>query len=190
MRMDLEKHLFSMRHMMLLFLLLLIAGIFALSCSGGKIDRHTAEITTPDSLLGKWHELARFDHRFERGLTDVEATYSLLPDGTIRVENSGYDAQKGERRTAIGHAKFTNDPGRLRVSFFWKFYSDYNILERGPEGKWMLIGSYSPRYLWILARTPTLPESEFNHILELARLRGYDTSKLLISKAQQAGEKS
>ncbi len=170
--------------MMLLFLLLLAAGVLVLSCGGGKIDRHTVNLSGPDQLLGTWYELARFDHRFERGLTDVEATYSLLPDGTIRVENSGYDRHKGERRVAIGHARFTDDPGRLRVSFFWKFYSDYNILERDPAGRWMLVGSYSPRYLWILSRTPTLQADLFNQILEQARLRGYDTSKLLIAPSQ------
>ncbi len=171
--------------MMLLFFLLLVTGVFALSCVGGKIDRRTVRVLSPEGLLGRWYELARFDHRFERGMTEVEANYSLLPDGTIRVVNSGRDHKNGEVRTAVGHAKFTDEPGRLRVSFFWKFYSDYNILERDPAGEWMLIGSFSPRYLWVLSRTPTLPASVFNHILEQARLRGYDTSKLLISKAQQ-----
>lgn len=171
--------------MMLLFFLLLVTGVFALSCASGKIDRRTVRVMSPEGLLGRWYELARFDHRFERGMTDVEANYSLLPDGSIRVENSGRDLESGEPRTAVGHAKFTDDPGRLRVSFFWKFYSDYNILERDPAGGWMLIGSSSPRYLWILSRTPTLPAPVFDHILEQARLRGYDTSKLLISKAQQ-----
>lgn len=172
--------------MMILFLLLLAAGIVMLSCASGNIDRHTVARLNPGELLGKWYELARFNHRFERDMTDVEASYTLLPDGTIRVENSGLDAKTDERRVAVGHAKFTDDPGRLRVSFFWKFYADYNILERGAGGDWMLIGSHSPRYLWILSRTPTLPADVFNHILEEARLRGYDTSKLIISPRQAA----
>ena len=175
--------------MMILFLLLLLTGALVLGCASGKIDRHTVARLNPDELLGTWYELARFDHRFERGMTEVEATYTLLPDGTIRVENSGLDAKTGARRVAVGHAKFTSDPGRLRVSFFWKFYADYNILERGIHGDWMLIGSHSPRYLWILSRTPTLPAETFLHILEEARLRGYDTSKLIISPQQLESEK-
>lgn len=174
-----------MRYMILLFLLLLTVAALALSCAGGAIDRRTVNLPSPNLLLGRWYEVARFDHRFERGLSDVEATYTLLPDGTLRVENSGIDAKSGERRISVGHAKFTDQPGRLRVSFFWKFYADYNILERDPEGEWMLIGGNSPRYLWILSRTPTLPLRQFCYILELARQRGYDTSKLLISEPQQ-----
>lgn len=146
----------------------------------GAIDRTTVEIADHRELLGVWYELARFDHPFERGLQEVEARYTLLGDGTLKVENSGFDPAVGARRSAVGHAKFTGESGRLRVSFFWKFYSDYNILDRGAKGDWMLVGSRSPRYLWVLSRTPSLPAAEMEHILEQARERGYDTSGLIL----------
>lgn len=169
-----------MKRMLLFFFLLLAGGVLLLSCSSGAIDRRTVATLPREELLGRWYEVARFNHRFERGLSRVEAHYRMLDDGTIEVVNSGYDTQRGERRETVGHAKFTDDPGRLRVSFFWKFYSDYNILERDAQGAWMLVGGFSPRYLWILSRTPTLPAEEFSYILERARMRGYDTSRLII----------
>lgn len=138
------------------------------------------EIADRRELLGLWYELARFDHPFERGLQEVEARYTLLDDGTLRVENSGFDPAIGARRTAVGRAKFTADSGRLRVSFYWKFYSDYNILERGVRGEWMLVGSRSPRYLWILARSEELPADELERILDRAREHGYDTTGLIL----------
>ena len=144
------------------------------------IDRTTVEIADRRELLGLWYELARFDHPFERGLQEVEARYTLLDDGTLRVENSGFDPAIGARRTAVGRAKFTADSGRLRVSFYWKFYSDYNILERGVRGEWMLVGSRSPRYLWILARSEELPADELERILDRAREHGYDTTGLIL----------
>ena len=70
-------------------------------------------------------------------------------------------------------------PGRLRVSFFWFFYSDYNVLELGPDYDWALVGGGSSKYLWILSRTPRLPSRTLNHILRLAEARGYRTGKLL-----------
>ncbi len=170
--------------MICLFILMLAGGVALLSCSGGNIDRHTVPHLNPSEILGTWYELGRFDHSFERGLSEVETRYTLDEDGFIRVENNGYDAASGSRRVAIGRAKTTNDPGRLRVSFFWKFYSDYNILERGEQGEWMLIGSHSPRYLWILSRTPTLPAETMEHILKLARQRGYDTNQLILRDKQ------
>ena len=70
-------------------------------------------------------------------------------------------------------------PGRLRVSFFWFFYSDYNVLELGPDYDWALVGGGSSKYLWILSRTPRLPSRTLNQILRLAEARGYRTGKLL-----------
>ena len=167
-----------------MFTVLVAVGLLALAgligCAGrDSVDRTTVAALDPASLMGRWYEIARFDHRFERGLSQVEALYVPESATRFRVENSGYDARKGERRTTVGKAKTTGRPGRFRVAFFWNFYADYNILERSESEGWMLVGSRSPHYLWILSRTPTLPPSVVDRILWLARQRGYDTSELL-----------
>jgi lipocalin len=82
-------------------------------------------------------------------------------------------------RITDGKAKLGKRPGQLRVSFFLFFYSDYNILALGENYDWALVGSKSPKYLWILSRTPRLPAPTIEHILSIARARGYDTSKLI-----------
>jgi apolipoprotein D and lipocalin family protein len=110
----------------------------------------------------------------------VTATYTLLPDNTVEVKNRGMRGD--EEHISIGHAKTTSEPGQLRVSFFWKFYSDYNIMAVGEKGEWMLIGSSSPKYLWILSRTPTLPQKQLEYIIALAAQRGYNVNKLIFVK--------
>lgn len=170
---------------LILLSLVLVGGVALAGYGRGRIDRRTVSNLEPDDLLGRWYELARYDHRFERGMSHVEAIYTLNDDGTIRVENSGIEDKSGKRVVKVGRAKWTDQPGRLRVSFFWIFYADYNILEWGDKGEWMLVGSHSPKYLWILSRTPTLPPKELDYILELARLRGYDTSKLMIENPDE-----
>ena len=87
-----------------------------------------------------------------------------------------------EEHISIGHAKPSSEPGQLRVSFFWKFYSDYNIMAVGEKGEWMLIGSSSPKYLWILSRTPTLPQKQLEYIIALAAQRGYNVNRLIFVK--------
>ncbi len=169
-----------MNKMVFLFLCLLVVGIFLLSRLYGGVDRTTVATLSPNELLGSWYEIARFDHHFERGMEDVEANYTLQDDGSIRVENSGFDTAKGVYTTRVGRARFTDTPGRLKVSFFRPIWSQYNIMERGEKGEWMLIGSRSSRYLWILARERHLAADELERILEMARSRGYDTSKLMI----------
>jgi lipocalin len=129
--------------------------------------------------MGRWYEIARYDHSFERNLEECEAFYSLLPNGTISVVNSGINAKNGKHKSSYGKAKLGNKPGQLRVSFFWIFYSDYNILALGDDYDWALIGSSSPKYLWILSRTPHISEEKLAHILKIAEYLGYDTSKLI-----------
>ena len=81
--------------------------------------------------LGTWYEIARLDHSFERGLSNVSATYTLRKDGGIKVLNKGYDKKRGKWKQSEGKAYFVagTDVGRLKVSFFGPFYGGYNIID-------------------------------------------------------------
>ena len=142
-----------------------------------KVDNSTITNLEPERYLGKWYEIARYDHKFERGLNYATANYSLMNDGKIRVVNSGL--KNGKLKSSVGKAKFTDNPGLLRVSFFGPFYSDYRIMMLSKDYKYALVGSKSAKYLWILSRTPAVPEGTLNHILVEAANRGYDISKLI-----------
>lgn len=141
-----------------LFILLIIL----IACKQPAMTQpdQTIRSTFPFELtkyLGTWYEIARFDHPFERGLQGVTATYSLKPDGKIKVLNQGYkNSLHGKLNKAVGKAKLTSPetPRNLLVSFFWIFYAPYNILELDPDYRYALIGSSSSNYLWILSRTP------------------------------------
>ena len=134
--------------------------------------------------MGKWYEIARYDHRFEEGMTRVSATYTLLDDGRIEVLNSGY--KDGKYKEIKGKAKQPNpaDPGKLKVSFFLWFYSDYYVLILDPEYRYVVIGSSSDKYLWIMSRQPDLVEDVIRDLLDQLRERGYDTAKLVYSYRQ------
>ena len=109
------------------------------------------------SYLGTWYEVARLDHRFERGLTQVSADYSLNTDGTVKVLNRGYSEEEGEWQQAEGVAKFvdTPDQGRLKVSFFGPFYGAYNIVKLTPDYSMALVVGPDLSYGWLLARSKT-----------------------------------
>ena len=133
------------------------------------IDKSTVKEFNLQRYLGKWYEIARYDHRFERGLHYVTAEYSKRPDGKIKVLNCGHqDAVDGKEKCSIGKARPSHNgqPGQLQVAFFLSFYSDYNILELDPDYQWSLIGSSTDKYLWILSRTPHLDQNTLNQILE------------------------
>lgn len=147
------------------------------------IDKTTVTGVDLNRYLGKWYEIARFDHSFERGLVGVTATYSLRPDGKIKVLNEGYKNDlNGKHKVAVGKAKIPDpgDPSKLKVSFFLNFYADYLIMELDQDHyQYALIGSNSPDYLWILSRTPQLPDEVYKMLIGKAKKRGYRVDSLI-----------
>ena len=146
------------------------------------IDKTVVKDLDIDKYLGKWYEIARYDHKFERGLVGVTATYSYRKDGKIKVVNAGYkETLNGRKSEAIGKAKIPNPdlPSKLKVSFFWFFYGDYFVLELDENYQWAVIGSSSDGYLWILSRTPQMDKISYEEILKKLTIRGYDVNKLI-----------
>ena len=147
-----------------------------------KVDNSTVSSFDLDRYLGKWYEIARYDHSFERGLVGSTAMYTLRDDGKIKVLNSGHlNTLDGPYKESVGKAKARKNgmPGQLEVSFFGPFYGDYDILELAPDYSYSVVGSSSPKYLWILSRTPQLAPELRNRIVTSLQKRGYDTDKLI-----------
>ncbi|MGL5947999.1 MAG: lipocalin family protein [Aeromonas sp.] len=160
------------------FLLLSALGLSA--CSGLPPK---AQAVTPFDLsryAGTWHEIARLDHAFERGLSAVTATYRPRADGGVTVINRGRTAD-GQWRSAEGKAYLAGAPqeGRLKVSFFGPFYAAYNILALDANYQLALVSSHNLDYLWILSRSPTPAAAAVNALVAQAHTLGFATSQLI-----------
>lgn len=145
------------------------------------IDQTTVKELDLNRYMGTWYEIARFPHSFEKDLVGVTATYSLRDDGKISVVNEGYKyTLDGEQSKAVGKAKIPDktEPGRLKVSFFCFFYGDYYVLELDPDYQYVMLGSSSDKYFWILSRTPQMAPDVYEMLLEKARKRGYNLERL------------
>ena len=130
------------------------AAFLVVSCSNPTPPPGVTVVNHFDTkrYLGTWYEIARFDHRFERGLDKVTATYSLRDDGGLNVVNKGYNPERGRWQQTEGKAYFTGDPSRaaLKVSFFGPFYGGDNIIDPHTGGRPSLgcrPGSGHPRRL-------------------------------------------
>lgn len=159
------------------------SGVSLETTSSFMIDISTVKQLDVQKFMGKWYEIARYNHWFEKGMTHVCTDYSLLPDGKIKVVNKGI--RKGKTKETTGKARRPHPeeyPGRLQVSFFLWFYDDYYILELDKEYRYAIIGSSSDKYLWILSRTPRLPEETLRELVRNIRKRGYDCSKLIFTE--------
>ncbi|MDA3911641.1 MAG: lipocalin family protein [Bacteroidales bacterium] len=163
-----------------MLLSLLLASLF-LSCSTIPKGVEAVKDFEKTSYLGKWYEIARFDFKFEEGLNNTTAEYSVNEDGTIRVENRGFDYTEKTWEQAIGKAKFVGDDdvAMLKVSFFGPFYAGYNVIALDENYKYALVCGQSLKYLWFLSRETEIPENIKNEYLQLAEDLGFDTSELI-----------
>ena len=135
--------------------------------------------------LGKWYEIARLDHSFERGLEKVTAEYSLRDDGGIKVINRGFNPESNKWKEVVGKAYFAADTniGRLKVSFFGPFYGGYNVIELDKKDySYSMICGPTKNYLWILARKPEMEESVRVELIKKAKILGFDTDKFIFVK--------
>ena len=134
-----------------------------------------------ERYLGTWYEIARLDHSFERGLSEVTATYSTNPDGSIAVLNRGFDQEEGRWREAEGVARFVDSAtvAHLKVSFFGPFYGSYIVFGLGENYDYAFVSGFNRDYLWLLSRSPEISDTLRNEFLETITDLGFAPDDLV-----------
>jgi apolipoprotein D and lipocalin family protein len=164
----------------LVILASILAACSVTSCSGAD-NILSAPVTNfdVDKYLGKWYEIARTDNRFEKGCTDVTANYSLRKDGGLSVVNKCF--VKGKEKIATGRAYFKNEKNvsSLKVTFFWPFYGNYNVVYIDKDYQYAVVDGGSKDYLWILARQKTIDDKTLKMLLEKIKQNGFDSTSLI-----------
>ena len=132
-----------------------------------------------EKYLGKWYEIAHLPAKFQEGCNETTATYTLLKDGSISVLNQC--TKNGKIKQAKGKAKVVdkNSNAKLKVTFFWPFSGDYWIIKLGNDYDYSVVGTPNRKYLWILSRTPQMDDKLYSQLVEYAKLKGFDVSKLI-----------
>ena len=169
---------------LLLFLFLLLAG-----CTGVPQGITVVDNFSLNRYLGTWHEIVRLDNRFEKELDPVSATYSLAPDGSVKVVNKGYDRKEQKWKTIQGRGDFVDDKktteGALKVSFFGPFYASYNVIALDKANyRWAMVGGRSKSFFWILSRDQQMEPALLKELIAQAKSLGFDTAKLRYIKKQ------
>ncbi|MGQ7847663.1 lipocalin family protein [Granulosicoccus sp. 3-233] len=161
---------------------IVLSALALVSCTGLPRNVEPVKEFDVDRYLGTWYEVARLDHRFERGLSQVTAEYALQDDGSVRVTNRGYKEETGEWSEAEGKAVFVDeeDVGHLKVSFFGPFYSSYVVFELDDEDyQYAFVTGHNRKYLWFLSRTPEVSDALKSRFLQQAENADFDTSELV-----------
>jgi len=132
-----------------------------------------------EKYLGKWFEIAHLPARFQEGCTDTTATYTLSEDGSISVLNECTRSGKVKRTKGKAKVVDRNSGAKLKVTFFWPFYGDYWIIDLGKDYDYAVVGTPNRKYLWILSRTSQMADKLFSQLIESAKSKGFDVSKLI-----------
>ena len=161
------------------FLLLPIILLSLTGCSKSYPPLNTVPAVDIQKYLGTWYEIARYEHYFEKGCSDVSATYTIKEDGDIKVINRC--TKEDNQKTSVTGVAYATDASnsKLKVSFFRPFYGNYWIIMLDEQYKYAVVGDPSREYLWILSRTPTLDKETTQMILQKLPDMGYTTDKLI-----------
>jgi len=177
-----------MKNHLLRLSMLAVLGIGLSGCLGIPEGVKPVQDFEIERYLGTWYEIARLDHSFERGLSNVTAEYSLRDDGGVRVINRGFKTSANKWDEAEGKAYFVDDKtlGKLKVSFFGPFYGAYNVIALDEQAyQWSLVVGPDTGYLWILSRTPVLEQAIIDQLISKAKSHGFDTDKLIFVSQEQ-----
>jgi apolipoprotein D and lipocalin family protein len=160
---------------------LLLSCALLASCLGRPEGVTPVEQLDTQRYLGTWYEVARLDHSFERGLSNVTADYSMREDGGLRVINRGYSAEEDDWQQAEGRAYTIKEdqPGHLKVSFFGPFFGSYVVFELDSDYQHAFVAGNTTGYLWLLARTPTVSDQLREHFLQRAEALGFAVDDLI-----------
>jgi apolipoprotein D and lipocalin family protein len=173
---------------------MLAASAMLAGCAGVPKGIAPVENFNAQRYLGAWYEIARLEHRQEKGLRNITAHYRLRDDGGIDVLNRGYDPQKGEWRTAKGKAYFVKGPdvGHLKVSFYGPFYDSYIVFGLDEaDYQYAYVTSSDKNSLWFLSRNPHVSEKAMDRFIKKARELGFATDKLVyVEQKSMDGDKA
>lgn len=132
-----------------------------------------------ERYLGKWYEIARLPAKFQEGCDYTTATYALSKGGSISVLNAC--TKDGKTKQSKGKAKVVDkvSNAKLKVTFFWPFYGDYWVIDLGKDYDYAVVGTPNRKYLWILNRTPKMDDELFSRLVDFAKAKGFDVSRLI-----------
>jgi apolipoprotein D and lipocalin family protein len=162
--------------------MMLVTALLALGCTGVPKGLNPVTGFEVQHYMGKWYEIARLDHRFERGLSDVSASYAQQDDDTISVLNRGFSKADGAWKEVRGTARFRGDRtvGSLKVTFFWPFYGGYHIIALDKDQySYAMVAGPSRSYLWILSRRKDMDKATLDGLVRQAAELGFATDGLI-----------
>lgn len=141
-------------------------------------------------FMGPWYVIGTIPWFVERNNVGTMDIYGMRPDGKIDITYVFHRKElsaKREEMHAIGTVLDRKSNATWGVQFLWPFQAPYLVIDLSPDYSTTIIGHPSRDLIWIMARTPTLPEGTYRSLLTKAASQGYDTTRIV--KVPQAADR-
>lgn len=164
---------------MIKLIILLIMVIVAVSCAR---NHNTVPKVDLDRFMGDWFVIAHLPNLIENNAVNGIESYVRNQNGTIgityRFRKGGPD---GKEKVLTPKAKIynTSTGAEWRVQIFKPFWYPYLVIDLAEDYRYTVVGVPNRRYVWIMSRTPSLSENDYNSILVNLQKEGYKTDKLV-----------
>ncbi|MBI5524313.1 MAG: lipocalin family protein [Desulfarculus sp.] len=174
------------RAALLLLMPLLLAG-----CGGPALAPPGVAVERVNLVLyqGLWHEVASSQPWYQEGCVCTQARYTLHGEELVIKNTCRRHSAQGQEYARTGLAAPVPGTGgaQLSVSFHWPFRGGYWVIGLDPDYQWALVGSPDRRNVWVLAREPRLDPGLLARLLETAKQKGFDTSRVRMTE-QECGK--
>jgi apolipoprotein D and lipocalin family protein len=132
-------------------------------------------------FMGDWYVIANIPTFVEKGAHNAVESYKLDKDGTVATTFTfRADSFDGPVKTYHPRGFVVPDTGNAvwGMQFVWPFKGDFRIVYLSPDYRQTVIGREKRDYVWIMARTPSIPEADYQRILAFLAGQGYDTARI------------
>lgn len=135
-----------------------------------------------ERFMGDWYVIASIPTFIEKGAHNAVESYRLAADGTIETtftfRADSFDGPQ-KRYTPRGFVLDRDSNAVWGMQFLWPIKADYRIVHLAPDYSQTVIGREARDYVWIMARTPKIPEADYARLVELVGRQGYDVSRIV-----------
>jgi apolipoprotein D and lipocalin family protein len=134
-----------------------------------------------ERFMGDWYVIANIPTFLEKGAHNAVETYALNDDGTIDTtfvfRDGSFDGEL-KRYNPKGFIRNTNTNAEWGMRFIWPIKADYRIVYLDDDYSQTVIARQKRDFLWIMARTPTIPDDEYDKLIDFVVSIGYDVDKI------------
>ncbi len=158
-----------------------VAACTLAGCAAREPNMQTVDYVDIDRFMGPWYVIANIPTFLEKNAHNAVETYRLNDDGTIATtftfRKGSFDGKLKEYNPK-GFITDTETNALWGMRFVWPIKADYRIIYLDEDYTQTVIGRQSRDFVWIMARTPTIPEEDYKKLLDFIATFGYDMSKV------------